>query len=344
MSRRFDQIGSFGTYIIAEIGVNHNGDPQLGARMIREAKACGADAVKFQTWITEENTSRRALKADYQKRGERGTDSMYDMLKRLELSFDDYAMLKRCAEEVGIDFFSRASSPGALDMLVRLDIPFIKIGSPDITYHQIIRDVARTGKPVLLSTGASNLGDVEEALRVIYATGNRQVMLFHCTTNYPTRMEDVNLKAMTTLRRAFGLPVGYSDHTLGHEISVAAVTLGAVSIERHFTLDKRLPGPDHQASLDPGEFRAMVTAIRNVETALGDGIKAVRPCEREMLLKMRRSVTAKQAIAKGTIIAPEMLCIKRPGGGVSPPALDMVIGRVARVAIQEDAAITWDMI
>lgn len=340
----FSDIGKAGAYIIAEIGVNHNGDPELGARMIREAKACGADAVKFQTWITEENTSRRAQKAEYQKRGEPGTDSMFDMLKRLELSYDDYVMLKRCAEDAGIDFFSRASSPGALDMLVRLDVPFIKIGSPDITYHQIIRDIARTQKPILLSTGASTLGEVEEALATIYATGNRQVLLFHCTTNYPTRMEDVNLRAMVTLRRAFGLPVGYSDHTLGHEVSVAAVALGAVSIERHFTLDKGLPGPDHQASLDPAEFRAMVAAIRNVETALGDGIKAVRPCEQEMLIRMRRSVTARRTIAKGEKIAADMLCIKRPAGGVAPRDFDMLVGRTALADIPEDAVITWDML
>lgn len=330
--------------IVAEIGVNHNGDVALAERMITAAKACGADAVKFQTYITEENTSRMARKAVYQEETSGTGESLYDMIKRLELSFADHVRLKRHCEACGITFFSRASSPGALRMLVDIGIPFIKVGSLDLTYHPLLADMARTGMPILLSTGASTLGEVEEALAVIYGRGNRDVLLYHCTSNYPTAMADVNLRAMLTLRDAFQLPVGYSDHTLGYEVACAAVALGARSIEKHFTLDRNLPGPDHKASLEPEEFKRMVAAIRNVETALGDGVKRPLPHEQEMRAKMRRSIVLTRPLPAETVLQGDMLAVKRPGTGIQPKHLAALEGKRLTRDVAADEPLTWDVV
>jgi len=313
-------------FIVAEIGVNHNGDVELARQMIGKARACGADAVKFQTYITEENTSRRAPKAAYQQAQEAGDESLYDMIKRLELSLADHLVLKRCCEEAGITFFSRASSPGALRMLTEVGVPFLKVGSLDITHHPLLAEMAGTGLPILLSTGASTLAEVEEALSVIRENGGRDILLYHCTSNYPARMQDVNLRAMLTLRQHFNLPVGYSDHTEGYEVACAAVALGAVSIEKHFTLDRTLRGPDHKASLEPDVFARMVAAIRNVEAALGDGVKQPRPGEVEMIAKMRRSIVALQHLAAGTVLQREMIGVKRPGCGLAPKYFGKILG------------------
>ncbi|MFZ5761948.1 MAG: N-acetylneuraminate synthase [Thermodesulfobacteriota bacterium] len=330
--------------IVAEIGVNHNGDMALAERMITAAKECGADAVKFQTYITAENTSRKARKAAYQEETSSAGESLYDMIKRLELSFEDHVRLKRHCEACGITFFSRASSPGALRMLVEIGIPFIKVGSLDLTYHPLLADMAKTGMPILLSTGASTLGEVEEALAVIYGQGNRDVLLYHCTSNYPTAMADVNLRAMLTLRDAFHLPVGYSDHTPGYEVACAAVALGARSVEKHFTLDRTLPGPDHKASLEPDEFARMVAAIRNVEAALGDGVKRPKANECEMRDKMRRSVVVVADLPAGTALTLDMLAVKRPGTGIHPKELSALAGRKLLRAAVADEPLTWDMI
>lgn len=329
--------------IVAEIGVNHNGDLGLAREMIAAAKECGADAVKFQTYITEENTSRRAVKATYQA-AEEGGESLFDMIKRLELSYDDHVVLKEWSQQCGITFFSRASSPGALRMLVDLEIPFIKVGSLDLTYHPLLADMAATGLPILLSTGASTLGEVEDALGVIYAQGNRNVLLYHCTSNYPTVYSDVNLRAMCTLRDAFALPVGYSDHTLGYEVSCAAVALGARSIEKHFTLDRSLSGPDHKASLEPEEFKRMVAAIRNVEVALGDGVKMPLAHEREMREKMRRSVVVTRSLSAGMVLESSALAVKRPGTGIPPKYLATLEGKILRRDVDIDEPLNWDML
>ncbi|MGE4297188.1 MAG: N-acetylneuraminate synthase [Desulfovibrionaceae bacterium] len=333
------------TLIVAEIGVNHNGDVELAKKMIASAKACGADAVKFQTYITEENTSRRAPKAAYQqKNAPAGEETLYDMIKKFELTLADHLELKKTAQECGIIFFSRASSPGALRMLVEVGIPFIKVGSTDLTYHSLLADMARTGLPILLSTGASSLGEVEEALEVIRAAGDPDVLLYHCTSNYPTAMPDVNLRAMLTLREAFKLPVGYSDHTLGYEVACAAVALGARTIEKHFTLDRNLPGPDHTSSLEPVEFKRMVEAVRNVEAALGDGVKRPVRNEVEIQEKMRRSVVVVREYPAGTVLTRDMLAIKRPGLGLAPKEIDRIVGMKLLQDVEADEPLNWKML
>lgn len=329
--------------IVAEIGVNHNGNIDLAKRMIAAAAESGADAVKFQTFITEENTSPNAETAVYQKEVGSG-DSLYEMISQLELSLEDHCELKHHAEAVGVTFFSRAAGHRALRMLLEVGVPYIKVGSLDLNWHQLLADIAETGLPILLSTGAATLGEVEEALSVILRYGNHDLLLYHCTSNYPTAYNDVNLRAMLTLRDAFGLPVGYSDHTLGYEMAVAAVALGARSVEKHFTLDKNFPGPDHKSSLEPDEFSQMVKAVRNVETAMGDGRKIPTQSEKEMRMKMRRSLVVTGRLPAGHVIRVADLSVKRPGWGIEPKYLDCVVGRSLRKDVEADEPLTWTMV
>ncbi len=331
-----------GTYVIAEAGVNHNGDIGLAKKLIDMAADCGADAVKFQTFKAEESTGCTAEKAQYQKRNDPKQESQLEMIRRLELPFEEFAVLRDYCKERGIDFISTPDGTESLQCLLKLDVPLIKIGSTEVTNLLFLREVALAGKPMILSTGMSTLGEVERAVNIVTETGNDKLQLMHCTTDYPTQVEDVNLRAMVTLREAFKLPAGYSDHTLGFEAAVAAVTLGASCIEKHITLDRNMEGPDHKASMPPEEFRKYVMHIRNTECLLGDGRKKPTQREQKIMQQVRRSILASRDLAAGTVLTPDMLCYKRPGGGIKPEFADILIGRKIKRDIPKEALITWE--
>ncbi len=321
-------------FIIAEAGVNHNGKVNMAKNLIDVAKECGADAVKFQTFKAEELVIEGAEKAEYQKRNTREEGSQFDMLKRLELSEEAHYELKGYADSQGIIFLSTPFDKGSVDCLVRLGVPALKISSPDITNYPLLSHIASKNLPIILSTGMSKLSEVADAIEVIIGGGNQQIILLHCVSNYPTRVEDTNLKVMKTLKDVFELPVGLSDHSMGITIPIGAVALGACVIEKHFTLDSNLDGADHRASLEPKELKQMVEAIRDVEKAMGDGVKRVSVEEAENKKAVRRSIVALMDIPKGVIITEEMLAIKRPGIGLEPKFLSRVIGRRAKENIQ----------
>lgn len=329
-------------YIIAEAGVNHNGCLETAKRLIDMAHDCGADAVKFQTFKAEESTGISADKAEYQKRNVATTESQLEMIKKLELPFEDFAVLKEYCERKGIDFLSTPDGSDSLNCLLNLDVSLIKIGSTEVTNYPFLREIARSMKPIILSTGMSSLGDVERAVNTLMETGNMAIQLMHCTTDYPTRIEDVNLKAMITMREAFHLPVGYSDHTLGFEAAIAAVSLGATCIEKHITLDRNLPGPDHKASMIPDEFKKYVKYIRNTEILLGDGCKRPTQNEKAIMKQTRRSILAIKDLEEGTVLTKELLCFKRPGTGIEPKYADIIIGRKLQRSIRKEEPIMWE--
>lgn len=319
------------TLIIAEAGVNHNGDLELAKQLVASAAAAGADLVKFQTFVTGKIIALHAPKAQYQKGATDPGESQYDMVRKLELSRADHEVLIEECRRHGIGFFSTAFDTESFDLLVELGLDCVKIPSGEITNLPLLRYMTRLGKPVILSTGMANLGEIEAALDVIEQAGTPRslVTILHCTTEYPAPMGDVNLRAMASLKAAFGCDIGYSDHTVGIEIPIAAVALGARVIEKHFTLDRNLLGPDHQASLEPDELKAMVDAIRNVEHALGDGIK--RPSQSELKNKViaRKSLVASRVIRAGEVFSADNITAKRPGTGISPMRWDEVMGRPA---------------
>jgi N,N'-diacetyllegionaminate synthase len=328
-------------FIIAEAGVNHNGDINLAKKLIDAAKEAKVDAVKFQTFKTEKIVGKYAQKAEYQNENTKTEESQFDMIKKLELSFSDFIQLKEYCEQKDILFLSTPDDDDSLDFLVDLKIPLIKVGSTEITNIQYLRKIADKRLPIILSTGMSNIGEVEMALNTIYSQGNRNVTLLHATTDYPTDYKDVNLKAMITLRETFKVSVGYSDHTLGTEAAVAAVTLGAEIIEKHFTLNKDMEGPDHKASLEPDELREFVKAIRNTEALLGSGIKEPTEREKKIIINARRSIVAAYDIQEGTVIEENMITYKRPGNGIKPELAKVIIGRKLTRDIKEDELITW---
>jgi N,N'-diacetyllegionaminate synthase len=328
-------------FIIAEAGVNHNGDINLAKNLIDAAKAANVDAVKFQTFKTEKIVGKFADMAEYQKENLKVQESQYDMIKKLELSYEDFNELKRYCDEKNILFLSTPDDEESLDFLVDLNIPMIKIGSTEVTNLKYLKRIAQKNLPIILSTGMSTLGEVETALNSIYSEGNKKVTLLHATTDYPTCYEDVNLKAMCTLRNAFNVSVGYSDHTLGYEAAIAAVAMGAVVIEKHFTLDKSMEGPDHKASLNPEELKELVIKIRNTEVLLGDGIKKPTKGEEAIITAARRSIVAAYDLKRGSIITKEMLQFKRPGNGIRPEMIDILIGRELKRDIKEDEVIKW---
>jgi N-acetylneuraminate synthase len=330
-------------FVIAEIGVNHDGDVKLAEEMVTEAAKCGADAVKFQTFKAHNAISSIARKLDYQiaNTGSPG-ESQRDMVARFELSREDHIVLKRVAERSEVVFFSKPADPSSADLLESIGVELYKIGSSDITNLPLIRHIARKNKPIILSTGMATLGEVSIALQTIESLSSRDLYLLHCTTEYPCPFSDVNLRAMVALGTTFGRIVGYSDHTLGIEISVAAVAMGARIIEKHFTLDRAQAGPDHRTSLEPDEFRSMVQAIRHIETAMGDGVK--RPAKGELanIDAMRRSVVAARDLQVGNVVAPKDVTVKRPGTGIAPADFEKVIGlRLAR-PVKSDDVLTWD--
>ena len=331
-------------FIIAEAGVNHNGCLDLAKQLIDVAAAAGADAVKFQTFHAENVVSSTAEKAEYQKSTTSSTESQYDMLKNLELSDDAFRELSEYADSKGIIFLSTPFDEQSVDLLDQIGVPAFKIPSGEITNFPLLKKIAEKKKPIILSTGMATLGDVEDAVNFVRAHGAEEIILLHCTTNYPAPMHSVNLRAMEALRCALQLPVGYSDHTEGITISIAAVAMGADLIEKHFTLDRSLRGPDHQASLEPQELQAMVTGIRNVEQALGSGVKSPSIVEKGLIEVIRRSIVAQRNIKAGEILKDNDLTIKRPGTGIEPKYIDLVTGKRVRVDIKKNDVIMWKML
>lgn len=328
--------------IIAEAGVNHNGSIEIAKKLVDAAKNTGADAVKFQTFKTENLVTKDAKKAKYQITNP-GEDSQYDMIKKLELSDREFKELVIYAKEKGIIFLSSPFDKESVDLLDKIGIPAFKIASGEITNFPLLKYIAKKQKPVILSTGMSTLGEIEEALNLIEKY-NDNIILMHCLTSYPAKKEDANLNVIKTLEYAFKRPVGFSDHTQGIEMSVAAVALGSCVIEKHFTIDKNLPGPDHKASLEPQELSEMVKAIRNVEKGLGNGIKKPTTEEIEIKKLVRKSIVAKEDIPKGSILTEEMLDVKRPGTGIEPKYLNELIGRELIDDIKKDDLLKWNQL
>lgn len=319
------------TLIIAEAGVNHNGSLDMAKDLIRVAAEAKADYVKFQTFDSKLVVAKSANKADYQIKNTDIKESQLEMISKLELSHQSHYDLIEHADKCGIKVFSTAFDLPSVRFLRELDFGLFKIPSGEITNLPYLRLIGSYGRPIILSTGMSSLGDIEEALRVLEESGTnrKDITLLHCTTEYPAPLCDVNLNAIKILQQAFGVDVGYSDHTEGIEIAVAAVALGATVIEKHFTLDKTLPGPDHKASVEPDELKSLVHAIRSVEEALGDGIKRVTASERKNLSIARKSLVASSRIRKGEVFTEVNVTVKRPGNGISPMRYDEVIGRIA---------------
>lgn len=345
-------------FIIAEAGVNHNGSMELAKKLVDAAKNAGANAVKFQTFKAEGLVTKEAGMAKYQEKNIGKKESQQEMLKKLELNYEDFRELKKYCDEKGIIFLSTPHSEDAIDFLEGL-VPAYKIGSGDLTNIPFLEKVAKKGKPIILSTGMSTLEEVKEAVEAIKNAGNDKVILLHCTSSYPCPIEDVNLRAMQTMQKEFNHLIGYSDHTLGIQVSVAAAVLGACVIEKHFTLNKKLSGPDHKASLEPSEFKNMIHGIRTVEKRLKEGEKAEnilkeipdiekilgnemkKPTEDEREIKklVRKSIIAKVDIPKGIVIAEDMLIIKRPGTGIEPKHVKEIIGKKTREYIKKDELI-----
>lgn len=330
-----------GVYIIAEAGVNHNGSIKLAKKLVDMAKQCGADAVKFQTFKAEESTGIKADKAAYQKKNDVMKESQFDMIKKLELPFEDFTILKQYCDKLKIDFLSTPDGEQSLNCLVDLNVSKIKIGSTEVTNYPFLKKIAQSKKKVILSTGMSTLGEVEKAVDVLLENGARDVELMHCTTDYPTDVEDVNLNAMLTLKNAFQLQVGYSDHTLGFEAAVAAVSMGAVTIEKHITLDREMKGPDHKASMPPAEFAEYVEHIRNTEKLLGSCRKKPTAKEKIIMQQVRRSILSTRDLKAGTILTEKDLCLKRPGTGIAPEFMPFLLGRELKRDIEKEAPITW---
>jgi len=320
------------TFIIAEAGVNHNGSVKLAEKLIDVAAEAGADAVKFQTFKAEKVVSKYAQKAEYQKQTTDALESQLDMIRRLELDENSHRRLFAYCHAKKIIFLSTPFDLESVDFLNDLGLEIFKIPSGEITNLPYLRKIGSLKKEIILSTGMADLGEIEEALDVLVSSGTSidKITVLHCNTAYPTPMEDVNLKAMRTIAQAFGVRVGYSDHTLGIEVPIAAVAMGASVIEKHFTLDKNMEGPDHKASLEPAELKEMVKAIRNIEKALGDGIKKPTPSELKNKPIARKSIVAARNIQAGEVFTEENLAVKRPGVGISPMRWDEVIGKRAK--------------
>lgn len=325
--------------IIAEAGVNHNGNLELAKSMVDCAKDAGADCIKFQTFKSENLASKDAVKAEYQKEHTDSNESQLEMLKKLELPFCAFVEIKHYCDEKGIEFLSTAFDLESIDFLNSLGQKRWKIPSGEITNLPYLIKIANTRKPIILSTGMSTLEEVKAAVNVLSKNGASKITLLHCTTEYPAPYEDVNLNAMKTLHNELSLPIGYSDHTEGIEISIAAVAMGATVIEKHFTLDRNMNGPDHKASLEPQQLKLMIQSIRNIEKALGSCVKMPSYSERKNIEIARKSIRASKNIDKGELLTEENLTSKRPGNGLSPMKWYDVIGKIANKDYKTDELI-----
>lgn len=326
-------------FIIAEAGVNHNGDPAIARQLILAAAEAGADAVKFQTFRAEKLVTASAKMASYQIANTGKERSQFEMLKALELPYDAHAELQAYANSLGLIFMSTPFDEEAIDFLAGLSVPVFKVGSGDLTNLPYLRHMAAKGIPMILSTGMATLEEAREAVETVTAAGNAQLIVLHCTTNYPCPPEEVNLRAMQTLAQTLGTIPGYSDHTNGIETSILAVAAGACVIEKHYTLDRNMEGPDHKASLEPGELKAMIAQIRAVEQLLGNGRKEPFTSEQAIKAAARKSVVTARAIPQGSIVTADMLCIKRPGTGLHPRTLDQLVGRCATRDLEADVLV-----
>lgn len=329
-------------FVIAEAGVNHNGDLDRALEMVRVAADAGADAIKFQTFRSEALASRFAPKAEYQAQNTGDGRSQLEMLKELELSPEAFHQVKQACDEAGILFLSTPFEEESARFLDELGVAAFKVGSGELTNLPLLETLARTGRPLILSTGMGTFEEVAEAVQAVRGAGNPPLALLHCLSMYPAPCNEYNLRAMGTMEAAFGVPVGLSDHTLGWEVTLAAVALGAAVLEKHFTLDRELPGPDHRASLEPSELAEMIAQLRRVESALGDGAKRPMPSEMNTRAVARKSIVAARALPVGHVVALEDLAIKRPGEGISPARLRALPGRVLARGLQEDEAFMWD--
>jgi N-acetylneuraminate synthase len=330
--------------IVAEAGVNHNGSPELARRLVDAAAEAGADAVKFQTFKVDRLVTRTAPKAGYQIQATDNAESQYEMLGRLELSPETYRDLMVHCQKRGILFMSSPFDEESADFLDELGVAVFKVASGEITNLPFLTHVGRKGRPIILSTGMADLGEVETAVNAIESVGNQSIILLHCVSSYPADPADVNLLAMKTMRQAFGVPVGYSDHTLGIEVALAAVALGACVIEKHFTLDRTLPGPDQQVSIEPGELASLVLGIRTVEKALGQGRKEPVDSEVDTAAVVRKSLVAAKDIPAHTTLTEDFIALKRPGTGLPPAMLSYVVGRTVRVRVKEGTVLTLEML
>ena len=331
--------------IIAEAGSNYNGSLEIAKKLVDAAVEAHADVVKFQTFKADLIVTKSTPKAQYQKQGENDGQSYYDLLKWLEIPDEDWRKLKQYCEQKGIIFMSTPHSGSwSVDLLEELGVPAYKLGSGDLTNLPFLEYVAKKGKPMIISTGMAVMAEIKEAVETIHAAGNYQLAVLQCTTSYPLEIEDVNLRAMDTISQEVGTIVGFSDHTLENEAALAAVARGAKIIEKHFTIDKNLPGPDHKASATPEEFRELVTGIRKVEKALGSAEKIPTAIEQEIAKIARKSIFAAKYIPTGTLITEDMLAIKRPGTGLLPKQLNEVIGKRAKEDLSPDTIISWEML
>lgn len=330
------------TLIIAEAGVNHNGSLDLAKQLVDKAVDADADYIKFQTFKAEKLVTKTARQADYQQKNIGGGDNnQYQMLKKLELSHEEHQILIDYCNKLGIKFFSTAFDFDSIDYLHSLNLGLWKIPSGEVTNYPFLKHIAKYNEKTILSTGMCDMKDIRAAVNALYKNGlsKENLIMLHCNTEYPTPFEDVNLKAMDALRNEFGVAVGYSDHTRGIEVPIAAVALGATVIEKHFTLDRNMPGPDHKASLEPDELKAMVSAIRNIEKALGSPLKKVSDSERKNIAIARKSIVAATNIKKGEIFTEENITVKRPGTGISPMRWEEILGTTAVRDFQEDELI-----
>lgn len=329
-------------FIIAEAGVNHDGDPVKAMALVAAAADAGADAVKFQTFRAESLVTASARKAEYQVATTGGGESQLAMLRRLELGPEVFRALKRAAEERGLVFLSTPFDSASAQLLCELEVPAFKLASGEVTNLPFLAEIAACARPVILSTGMSTLVEVEAAVATIRAAGNPALAILHCVSAYPAPPAQYNLRAMATMRAALDLPVGLSDHSLGWEVSLAGIALGAVILEKHLTLSRVAPGPDHAASLEPAEFAALVRQARSIESALGDGIKRAMPCEADTRAVARKSVVARRDLPIGSRLTADDLVIKRPGTGISPADLARVIGSRLTRGAQADQPLTWE--
>lgn len=325
-------------YVIAEAGSNHNRDWETALKLIEVAAAAGADAVKWQTYSAETMYSRKAPRFDHLK------EDTWELIKRIEMPREWHADLARACADHGVHFLSTPFDLEAVEQLAAVGAPAYKIASFEITHLPLLKAVAQTGKPIILSTGMASLGDIELALETIDKAGGTEVALLHCAIGYPPRFEDLHLRAMDTIRQAFDVPVGFSDHTLGFVSDIAAVARGADIIEKHYTLSRQMTGPDHPFALEPGELREMIASIRQTEAALGRPIKHHTPSEEVFYHGARRSLVAACAMPQGTVIEERMLAVKRPGTGIHPKFIPLVVGRTVKVDVAEDDILTWEMV
>ena len=330
------------TLVIAEAGVNHNGSLELAFELIDAASDAGADVVKFQTFKAEKLVTQSATKADYQLESTDSKETQFEMIKKLELSYDMHLKLISRCKEKGIRFSSTGFDASSVNLLIEMGVDFIKVPSGEITNLPYLRDVGSKGLPIILSTGMSSMQEVKGGVRLLEQAGSKKsdITALHCNTEYPTPMEDVNLRAMLSMENELGVKVGYSDHTLGIEVPIAAVVLGATVIEKHFTLDRTMEGPDHAASLEPDELKQMVASIRNIEEAMGDGLKMPSKSERDNIRVVRKSIVASKNIKAGEKFTEENLAVKRPGTGISPLKWDEILGLESKKDFQGDELIS----